>query len=75
MAKWTTMLARKVQRDVGSGGRRLTSGKVGIGTCSTHSNTSLESGILAAIDTAASVRKLTRCTFMAQAARHEIVGR
>jgi hypothetical protein len=32
-------------------------------------------GILAAIDTAASARKLTRSAFLAKAARNEIVGR
>lgn len=75
MVKWTTMLARKVQREAGSGGKRLTSRMVGIGTWSTHINISLDSGILAAIDTAASVRKLTGSAFLAQAAYNEIVGR
>ncbi|CAN1535902.1 HicB-like antitoxin of toxin-antitoxin system [Caulobacteraceae bacterium] len=41
----------------------------------TRINISLDSGILAAIDTAASARKLTRSAFLAQAARNEIVGR
>lgn len=41
----------------------------------TRINNSLDSGILAAIDTAASDRKLTRSAFLAQAARNEIVGR
>jgi len=37
-------------------------------------NLSLDKGILAAIDTAASTRKLTRSAFIAEAARNEIRG-
>lgn len=38
-------------------------------------NISLDRGMLDAIDTAASARKLTRSAFLAQAARNEIEGR
>jgi predicted RNase H-like HicB family nuclease len=38
-------------------------------------NISIDGGILAAIDTAAAARKLTRSAFLAEAARNEIEGR
>ena len=41
----------------------------------TRVNVSLDMGTLAAIDTAASARKLTRSAFLAEAARNEIQGR
>jgi predicted RNase H-like HicB family nuclease len=41
----------------------------------TRVNISLDRGMLDAIDTAASARKLTRSAFLAQAARNEIEGR
>jgi predicted RNase H-like HicB family nuclease len=41
----------------------------------TRVNISLDRGMLNAIDAAASVRKLTRSAFLAQAARNEIEGR
>ncbi len=49
--------------------RMTTSGKL------TRVNLSLDMGTLAAIDAAASVRKLTRSAFLAEAARNEIQGR
>lgn len=44
-------------------------------TTPTRINISLDAGILAAIDMAASHRKLTRSAFLAHAARNEIEGR
>lgn len=41
----------------------------------TRVNISLDRGILDAIDSAASIRKLTRSAFLAEAARNEIEGR
>lgn len=49
--------------------RMTTSGKL------TRVNLSLDMGTLAAIDAAASARKLTRSAFLAEAARNEIQGR
>ncbi|ABQ66419.1 CopG family transcriptional regulator [Rhizorhabdus wittichii DC-6] len=49
--------------------RMTTSGKL------TRVNLSLDMGTLAAIDTAARDRKLTRSAFLAEAARNEIQGR
>lgn len=41
----------------------------------TRVNLSLDRGMLAAIDAAASARRLTRSSFLAEAARNEIEGR
>lgn len=49
--------------------RVTTSGKL------TRVNLSMDMGMLAAIDAAASTRKLTRSAFLAEAARNEIQGR
>jgi predicted RNase H-like HicB family nuclease len=49
--------------------RMTTSGKL------TRVNLSLDMGTLAAIDAAAKARKLTRSSFLAEAARNEIQGR
>ena len=69
------VIRERAKEDLASGAFLILVPYIAASNTPTRINISLDSGILAAIDTAASARKLTRSAFLAQAAHNEIVGR